>query len=268
MTIDSRDKKLTYCSMDAIFKAMADPARRQMLDALRQRDGQTLSELGARFEMTRFGVMKHLSVLEEAGLVTTVKRGRFKYHYLNAVPLQQVMDRWMAPMARPAARSLIDLKAALEARTSSVTHTVFIAAPVGRVWTALTDATELSRYNYMADDVTRSGATYTFSRAGSPLLRMTTTSATEPVQLTMTFDPAWADLPTSTVTNALTSEGANTKLTLTHTDLPQASNATSEGWLRTLAGLKTLLETGSAPKFRAALSPAAPDRNPPQETPK
>ncbi len=91
--------------MDAIFKALNDPARRALLDSLRAKDGQTLTELEEQIDMTRFGVMKHLKVLEEAHLVVTTKVGRFKYHYLNVLPLQEMLDRWIEPLlARPAAR--------------------------------------------------------------------------------------------------------------------------------------------------------------------
>ena len=90
--------------MDAIFKALNDPLRRSILDRLHQKDGQSLQELEEGQDMTRFGVMKHLKVLEEAELITTKKVGRFKYHYLNAVPLQEVLDRWIEPLlSRPAA---------------------------------------------------------------------------------------------------------------------------------------------------------------------
>jgi DNA-binding transcriptional ArsR family regulator len=104
--------------MDAIFKALNDPLRRSILDRLRQKDGQSLQELEEGVEMTRFGVMKHLKVLEEANLITTKKQGRFKYHYLNAVPLQEVADRWIEPLLQaPAARGMLNLKAHLEEKT-------------------------------------------------------------------------------------------------------------------------------------------------------
>ncbi|EFL90753.1 helix-turn-helix domain-containing protein [Ahrensia sp. R2A130] len=106
--------------MDTIFKALNDPARRAVLDLLRERDGRTSTQieealLASGFEMTRFGVMKHLKVLEVADLVTVRRSGRFKHHYLNAVPIQQVMDRWMEPLvAKPLARAVLDLKASIE----------------------------------------------------------------------------------------------------------------------------------------------------------
>lgn len=106
--------------MDAIFKALADDTRRTMLDLLRARDGRTLGEMEQALveqnvNLSRFGVMKHLKVLEGAGLVVSRKQGRFKYHYLNVVPLQQILDRWIEPMMqKPLARAALDLKKALE----------------------------------------------------------------------------------------------------------------------------------------------------------
>ena len=106
--------------MDAIFKALADDTRRTILDLLREKDGRSLGDLEeglakAGAQMTRFGVMKHLKVLEAAGLVVTHKRGRFKYHYLNAVPLQQVIDRWIEPFKqKPMAQAALALKSKLE----------------------------------------------------------------------------------------------------------------------------------------------------------
>ena len=108
--------------MDAIFKALADDTRRLILDVLRDQDGQTLGELEESLaskgvEMTRFGVMKHLKVLEGASLVISRKQGRFKYHYLNVVPLQEVIDRWIEPLTqKPMARATLDLKAKLEGK--------------------------------------------------------------------------------------------------------------------------------------------------------
>jgi DNA-binding transcriptional ArsR family regulator len=100
--------------MDEVFKALADPTRRSLLDELFKEDGQTLSTLDARFEMTRFGVMKHLRVLEEAGLVTTNRRGREKLHFLNPVPIQLIHERWVSKYAEPWAATLTGLKRRLE----------------------------------------------------------------------------------------------------------------------------------------------------------
>ena len=101
--------------LDAVFRALADPTRRAVLDALFVQDGQSLLSLCDAFpEMTRFGVMKHLTVLEAANLVTTRKEGRTKRHFLNPVPIQQVADRWIGKYAQPFTRALVDLKAELE----------------------------------------------------------------------------------------------------------------------------------------------------------
>ena len=101
--------------MEAIFKALSDETRRALLDRLRERDGQTLTELESTLGMTRFGVTKHLGIVEAASLIVTRKQGRFKYHYLNAAPLQEVVDRWIEPLTQqPLARVMLDLKSELE----------------------------------------------------------------------------------------------------------------------------------------------------------
>jgi DNA-binding transcriptional ArsR family regulator len=100
--------------MDEVFKALADPTRRSLLDELFEQDGQTLKALEVGLDMTRFGVMKHLRVLEEAGLVTTKKRGREKLHFLNPVPIRLVHDRWVSKYAEPWAATLTGLKKTLE----------------------------------------------------------------------------------------------------------------------------------------------------------
>ena len=106
---------VTYtASMDAVFKALADPTRRSLLDELFVRDGQTLTELDARLPMTRFGVMKHLKVLEQAGLVTTRRSGREKFHHLNPVPIRLIYDRWVSKYAEPLAITISSIKRELE----------------------------------------------------------------------------------------------------------------------------------------------------------
>ena len=100
--------------MDAVFKALADSTRRGLLDELFERDGQTLSALEQRLPMTRFGVMKHLKVLEQAGLVTTRKRGREKLHFLNPVPIRLIHDRWVSKYAEPWVATLTGLKQTIE----------------------------------------------------------------------------------------------------------------------------------------------------------
>ena len=100
--------------MDAVFKALADPTRRELLDRLFEQDGQTLGQLEADQPMTRFGVMKHLRVLEEARLITTQRRGREKLHFLNAVPIQQIHERWVSKYAQPWAATLTGIKRTAE----------------------------------------------------------------------------------------------------------------------------------------------------------
>jgi DNA-binding transcriptional ArsR family regulator len=100
--------------VDDVFKALADPTRRSLLDELYKQDGQSLSALEGRLPMTRFGVMKHLKVLEQAGLVTTKRRGREKLHFLNAVPIRLVHDRWVSKYSEPWAAGLSGLKQQIE----------------------------------------------------------------------------------------------------------------------------------------------------------
>src|SRR5919112_4807442 len=106
--------------MDEVFKALADPTRRSLLDELFERDGQTLGALERRLPMTRFGVMKHLKVLEQARLVVTRRRGREKLHFLNAVPIRLMYERWVSKYAEPWAATLTDLKAELETQMEKV----------------------------------------------------------------------------------------------------------------------------------------------------
>jgi DNA-binding transcriptional ArsR family regulator len=101
---------------DRVFKALADPTRRLLLDRLFERDGRTLTELESQLEMTRFGVMKHLRVLEQAGLVVSRKAGRTRLHYLNAVPIRQIHDRWIDKYSEPRVSAITELKTQLEGR--------------------------------------------------------------------------------------------------------------------------------------------------------
>src|ERR671915_1437106 len=134
--------------MDAVFKALADPTRRSLLDELFRRDGQTLSALEARVPMTRFGVMKHLRVLEEAGLVTTKRRGREKLHFLNPVPIRLVHDRWVSKYAEPWAATLTGLKKRLEEDLMEKVFEIYIKTTPERLWEAITDPEMRSKYNF------------------------------------------------------------------------------------------------------------------------
>src|SRR5262249_29010923 len=134
--------------MDAVFKALADPTRRRLLDALYKRDGQTLSALERRVPMTRFGVMKHLRILEEARLVVTRRRGREKLHFLNPVPIRLVHDRWVSKYAEPWVATLSDLKRRLEDRTMEKLFEIYIKTTPERLWEAITDREMRRKYNF------------------------------------------------------------------------------------------------------------------------
>jgi DNA-binding transcriptional ArsR family regulator len=102
------------CDTDVLFKALADPGRRKLLDVLHANDGRTLGELCEYLDMTRQGVTQHLDLLEAANLVTTMKRGREKLHFLNPVPLQEIYERWIAKFEKPRLKALQNLKRRLE----------------------------------------------------------------------------------------------------------------------------------------------------------
>src|SRR5713226_10236010 len=135
--------------MDAVFRALADPTRRSLLDELFKQDGQPLSALERRLPMTRIGVMKHLRVLEEAGLVVTKRRGREKLHFLNPVPIRLVHDRWVSKYAEPWAAGLSGLKDRLEGTMEKVFE-IYIKTTPERLWEAITDPELRSKYNFGA----------------------------------------------------------------------------------------------------------------------
>ncbi len=121
--------------MDEVFRALADPTRRSLLDELFREDGQTLGALAERFSMTRFGVMKHLKQLEEAGLVITRRRGREKLHFLNPIPIRLVHDRWVSKYAEPWAAALSELKQELEKPMEKIFE-IYIRTTPERLWQA------------------------------------------------------------------------------------------------------------------------------------
>src|SRR6202453_5471668 len=133
--------------MDEIFRALADPTRRALLDELYEHDGQTLSALEQRLPMSRFGVMKHLKVLEAAGLVKTKRRGREKLHFLNPVPIRLVHDRWVSKYAEPWVAGLSDLKHRLESQMEKVFE-IYIRTTPDRLWEAITDPEIRKKYNF------------------------------------------------------------------------------------------------------------------------
>src|ERR1700687_994126 len=133
--------------MDAVFRALADPTRRSLLDELFKQDGQTLSALEERLPMTRFGVMKHLKLLEEAGLVVTKRRGREKLHFLNAVPIRLVHDRWVSKYAEPWTATLSGLKNRLEG-TMEKDFEIYIQTTPERLWEAIVDPELRQQYTF------------------------------------------------------------------------------------------------------------------------
>src|SRR5215217_528366 len=134
--------------MDEVFRALGDPTRRRLLDELFERDAQTLSALERRLPMTRFGVMKHLRVLEEAHLVTTKRRGREKLHFLNPVPIRLVHDRWVSKYAEPWAATLTGLKHRLEDRTMEKVFEIYIKTTPQQLWEAITNPELRAKYNF------------------------------------------------------------------------------------------------------------------------
>ena len=142
------DQMVTYLAgVDDVFRALADPTRRELLDELFRQDGQTLSALEEHFSMSRFGVMKHLRLLEDAGLVVTLRRGREKLHYLNPVPIRLVHDRWVSKYAEPLAAGLVDLKHNLESTMEKVFE-IYIRTTPERLWAAITDPDTRTKFHY------------------------------------------------------------------------------------------------------------------------
>ena len=242
---------------DAVFKALADASRRTLLDLLFQQDGRTLLELQTYLPMTRFGTMKHLQILEEAGLVTTHKVGREKHHYLNAVPIQLVYDRWVSKYAQPWTRSLTELKDRLEHSTMTErparVFEIFIRSTPEQIWQALTDGALTPQY-YVGARVESSwtvGAPYSYiTPDGVALISGEILEITPPHRLVTTFSPSFGtveDARPSKVTWAIESTGPTCRVTVTHEGLDIASALTPQlvtGWAQILSGLKTLLETG------------------------
>jgi uncharacterized protein YndB with AHSA1/START domain/DNA-binding transcriptional ArsR family regulator len=238
--------------VDAVFRALADPTRRQLLDELFRADGQTLGALEARFEMSRFGVMKHLRQLEEAGLVVTRRRGREKLHFLNPVPIRLVHDRWVSKYAEPWAATLSGLKQRLETPMEKVFE-IYIRTTPERLWDAITDPDIRSKYNFGASvrsDWTP-GSRYEMSaRDGSVMLGEGENLEVDPPRrLVQSMTALWSDdvkaEGTSRVTWEIEPIGDSCRLTVTHDQLREDANAELYGgWMMILSGLKTLLETG------------------------
>jgi uncharacterized protein YndB with AHSA1/START domain/DNA-binding transcriptional ArsR family regulator len=240
--------------MDAVFKALADPTRRSLLDELFREDGQTLTALEQRVQMTRFGVMKHLKVLEQAGLVVTRKRGREKLHFLNPVPIRLVHDRWVSKYAEPWAAALSGLKARLEGTMEKVFE-IYIKTTPERLWEAITDAELRSRYTFgvgIESDWTP-GSRYqaVHPHGPTPISEGENLEVDPPRRLVQSFTALWSDevrnAGTSRVTWEIEPVGDSCRLTVTHDELPEDVNdEIYGGWPMILSGLKTLLETGES----------------------
>jgi uncharacterized protein YndB with AHSA1/START domain/DNA-binding transcriptional ArsR family regulator len=246
--------------MEEVFRALGDPSRRLLLDRLFEHDGQTLGELCANLPaMTRFGVMKHLGVLEQAGLVVTRRHGREKLHYLNPVPIRLVHDRWISKYREPHVTALTELKRQLEGTTvmskPAFIHEIVIKASLERVWRALTEPDFTQQYYFGSRIEMPSfavGSPYRYLAGDDVLLAGEILEADPPRRLVMSFDARWdpslVEDPASRLTWELSAEeGGLTRLRLVHDQL-EASSATAEqvagGWPWIVSGLKTLLETG------------------------
>ena len=240
--------------MNAVFKALADPTRRSLLDQLFREDGQTLGSLQGRFRMTRFGVMKHLKQLENAGLVVTKRRGREKLHYLNAVPIRLVHDRWVSKYAEPWTAALSDLKTKLEGPVEKVFE-IYIKTTPQRLWEAITDSDIRSKYNFGVhiDSDWTPGSRYDTSHPSSngPLVEGENLEVDPPRRLVQTMRALWSEdvkrEGTSRVTWEIEPVGDSCRLTVTHDRLREGANdQLYGGWPMILSSLKSLLETGEA----------------------
>ncbi len=238
--------------MDAVFKALADPTRRDLLDELFREDGQTLHALEARFDMTRYGVMKHLRQLEDAGLVVTRRRGREKLHFLNPVPIRLVHDRWVSKYAEPWAAGLSDLKTRLESPMEKIFE-IYIKTTPERLWEAITDSEIRSKYNFgnTIEAEWKPGGHYAMKnvRSDGPLGEGEILEVDPPRKLVQTMRALWGEdvkeEGTSRITWEIEQVGDSCQLTVTHDQLREGANdQLYGGWPMILSGLKTWLETG------------------------
>ncbi|MDX1469431.1 MAG: SRPBCC domain-containing protein [Acidimicrobiia bacterium] len=250
-------------AMDEVFRAINDPGRRILLDALYERDGQTLGELtGLLPDMTRFGVMNHLRVLEEAGLVTTRKQGRSKYHYLNPVPIKLIHDRWITKYAEPRVGAITGIKARLETgeqkqmeRPAHV-YKAFIKATVEEVWDAIVNPDMTSQYFYgtLVDSDWEVGSEMNyFYPDGRKASEGHIISIDAPKRLEFTFQALWdealiAEGPAREVW-ALAEVNGMVQLTVELYDIGLDSKTLDDfanGLPYIISGLKSLVETGEA----------------------
>jgi uncharacterized protein YndB with AHSA1/START domain len=238
--------------MDEVFRALADPTRRELLDELFRQDGQPLGALEERFAMTRFGVMKHLKLLEEAGLVVTRRQGRQKLHFLNPVPIRLVHDRWVSKYAEPWAAALSDLKTDLE-KTMEKVFEIYIRTTPERLWEAITDSEIRRKYNFGAGVVSdwKPGSRIEMGAEGASGLlgEGEVLEADPPRRLVHTMTALWGDdvkaEGASRVSWEITPVDDSCQLTVTHDQLREGANEQLYGgWPMILSGLKTWLESG------------------------
>jgi len=247
---------------DPVFRALSDPSRRLLLDRLFERDGQTLGGLCEHLPgMTRFGVMRHLEVLEAAGLVTTHKVGRSRLHYLNPVPIRLVHDRWISKYAEPVIGAMSALKQHLEAPMSPTptphpdhVYAVYVRATPDRVWRAITDGDETVHYYYDTRVASEwvPGASIVYSYPdGTVAADGEVLEIDPPNRLAMTFHARWdPEIETEgpvRMTWELTPAGDATKLTVTTSGLRPGSRTAEDfggGIVVIVSGLKTVVETG------------------------
>lgn len=247
-----------------VFRALADPHRRHLLDLLFERDGRTLSELEAELPMTRFGVMKHLRVLEEAGLIVTRKVGREKHHYLNPVPIQLISERWIKKYSAQHVNALADLKTILEGgprmtveSKPKLVYQIIIKASQQQVWDAITKPEFTARYYYgcsVQTDLAVGSPFNYISYDGSPIVEGKVLLSEAPKTLVHSYRSLWPpldqDAPTKVTWELEPVSQAVTKVTVVHEDF-EGETATyhglqSGGWAWIISNLKTVLETGES----------------------
>jgi len=238
--------------MDQVFKAVADETRRSLLDELFRQDGQSLTMLEARLDMSRFGVMKHLRVLEEAGLVVTRRHGREKLHFLNPVPIRLIYDRWVTKYSEPWVSGLSEIKHHLEARMEKI-YEIYIRTTPERLWDAITDPEIRSKYTFGAavNSSWEVGSRLDFGVAstGALLGEGEVLEVGPPWRLVHTMVALWSDEVKaegrSRVTWEIEQVQDSCHLTVTHDELREDANSELfGGWPMILSGLKTWLESG------------------------